>query len=412
MRLSLISITSCLLITAGFLAGATAQIPKTPKNRLGVDVANLSNGKRLYGVLLGKTDRGEVKIAMEREWLKRTHRDLYDLYRAAEVTARQKSTEQLTQRIDRWAQQRAGDALLSTFLEDEKKRIESGNTQPGNEPQFIVAVIPQDQVRNVFVQPTERRKIVGLAWQNELANPTTTSTTLLRKRLEEKQVDIQNEQVNLARELPPTPQTDKEWSAKVALVEHVFRPPLEYQGTGTMLFRSGEQADARNLLGPLLGQQNPLTRQLTDQLGLGTPPVKDKPDWWKTAREGAEREGYNGVFVIRMTQDYTSPEVKVDGYFFAKHVDGSWFEVAHLQAASNVNQESEQALQRLRQEPQVKQIFDTLNQLGLPGGNAQIELALRHGAATQTSLAKLRDQFEKLLGNYTGQLDVPVVPVR
>ena len=412
MRVSLISITSCLLITAGFLTGAWAQVPKTPKNRLGVDVVNLADGKRLYGVLLGETDQGAAKMAIEREWLKRTHRDLYDSYRAAEITARKQSTEQLAQRIDRWAQQRGGDALLTTFLEDEKKRIQAENTPTGSEPIFIIAVIPRDQVRNVFVQPPERRKIVGLAWQNGLASPTTTSTTQLRKRLEEKQVDIQNEPVNLVGELPAMPQTDKQWSAKVALVEHVLRPPLEYQGTGTMLFRSGEQVDAGKMLGSLLGNQNSLARQLAGQLGLGNRPPAHDPDWWKTAREGAEREGYSGVFVIRMTQDLTSPEVKVDGHFFAQQQDGNWFEVTHLQSATQINQVDGQALQRLREEPQVKQIFDTLGQLGLPGGNAQVDLALRHGAATQSSMAKLRDQFDQFLGSYTGQLDTPAVPVR
>ena len=351
-------------------------------------------------------------MAIERAWLKKTHPELYTTYRSRELAADKKLVEQSVQRIAQWSQERAGDALLSTFLEDEKKRIQATVNQAGNEPMFIVLEIPQGEIRSVYVQPNERRKIAGLAWQNGLANPTTTSTKILKKRLEEKQVDIQREVVNLVNELPPMPHSDKQWSAKVALVEHVYRPTLEYQGTGSTLFPSGEPLDAGKLLGTILGNENPLLKQLSDQLGLGDPTVKENPDWWKTAREGAEQKGYKGVFVIRMSQDYTSPEVKVDGHFFAKHLDGSWFEVAHLQAASPIQQQSQQSLERLRQEPQVKQIFDTLDQLGLPGGNAQIERALRHGAATQTALANLRTQLDEFLATYTRQLDTPAVPIR
>ncbi|MEE2825627.1 MAG: hypothetical protein VYE64_03260 [Planctomycetota bacterium] len=412
MKSSFTSILCCYLFTAGFLPLAAGQVPRTPKNRLGVDIVSLSDGPKLYGVVLGKTDRGDVKMAIERTWLKKTHPQLFKTYRSRELAADKKLAEQSIQRIAQWSQERAGDALLSTFLEDEKKRIQAAVDQPENEPMFIVPELSQDEIRNVYVQPMERRKITGLAWQNGLANPTITSTKTLIKRLEEKQVDIQSEVVNLVNELPPMPHSDKQWSAKVALVEHVYRPPLEYQGTGSTLFPSGEPLDAGKLLGPILGNENPLLKQLSEQLGLGAPPIQENPDWWKTAREGAERKESKGVFVIRMSQDYTSPEVKVDGHFFAKHVDGSWFEVVHLQAASPIQQQSQQSLERLRQEPQVKQIFDTLDQLGLPGGNPQVELALRHGAATQTALANLRTQLDEFLATYTRQLDTPAVPIR
>ena len=391
---------------------AFGQMPRTAKNRLGVDVVTIKGGKRLYGVVMPHANQSELSMAIERNWLETTHPKLYQSFRTSEIAANRESHRKLNQRIDNWLQKRVDDGLLSTFLQDEKKRFQKENENATIAKKFIVVAIPKDQVGNVYLQTPQRRKIVGLAWQNGLANTTTTSTTILKKRLQEKQVDVEKEQVNLASELPSMDQTDKQWSAKVALVEHVLRPSLEYQGTGTTLFKKGEQLDEGALLGQLLGNGNGLVDQLAEQLGLGNQSSKDDSDWWKTARQGAERDGFSGVFVVRMKQDYTSPEVAVDGHFFARNLDGTWFEVIRLRAVSDVNNESQQTLERLRQEPQVKQIFDTLGGLGLSGGNAQLELALRHGAATQTSLTKVRSQFDEFLANYTQQLDVPAVPVK
>ena len=413
MQRLLITITFYLLLALSLPASVSGQMPRTAKDRLGVDIINLSSGKRIYGVVLNQADQQNLTIAVERDWFKRTHPKLYESYRNKEITNNTEALEQLTQRIKQWDQIRADDRLLSTFLQDEQKRIQSEATNIEISRKFIVPIIPKDEIRNVFRQTPERRKIAGLAWQNGLANPTTTSTTILKKRLEEKQVDIIRDQVNLANEVPPMAQTKKQWAAKVALVEHVYRPSLEYQGTGSTLIRKGEELNTAALLGQLLGNQNNLVDQLAEQLGIGNRSIQgNTPDWWKTARQGAEEEGCNGVFVIRMKQDYSNPEVTVEGHFFAKDLQGNWFEVVRLQAASNVNNESHETLERLRQEPQIKKIFDTLGSLGLAGGNAQVELALRHGAATQTSLTKVREQFDQFLSTYTEQLDLPAVPIK
>ena len=113
-----------------------------------------------------------------------------------------------------------------------------------------------------------------------------------------------------------------------------------------------------------------------------------------------------------MEQDYSVPDVVVEAHFFARNLNGIWFEVKRFKATSNINEETPQTLQRLRQEPQIKEIFDQLEGLGLSAANSQMELALRHGAATETSLNLVRNQFEEFLGTFTQQLDTPSVPVK
>ena len=391
---------------------ASAQLPQTPKTRLGVDVVSLDGGIRLYGVVMERDEQEGLTLAMEREWVKKTYPELYRDFTAVEKTNRQAVKTELLQRIDDWIEARKDDGLLSTFLRDEKKRLEEEFNKPPSSKKFILALLLPAQVRQVYLQPPQRRKIVGLAWQHNLSGATTTSTARLSKRLGDLNVDLQNDQVDLSRELPSSSQTDKQWSAKVALVEHALRPALEYQGTGNMLVNKDEAPDGAALLSAFKGNGNNLASQLAKQLGLGGSPPPEMQDWWKAARIGAERGGYRGVLVIRMEQDYSVPDVVVEAHFFARNLNGIWFEVKRFKATSNINEETPQTLQRLRQEPQIKEIFDQLEGLGLSAANSQMELALRHGAATETSLNLVRNQFEEFLGTFTQQLDTPSVPVK
>ena len=186
MQRLLITITFYLLLALSLPASVFGQMPRTAKDRLGVDIINLSSGKRIYGVVLNQADQRNLTIAVEREWFKRTHPKLYEAYRNKEITNNKQSLEQLIQRIKQWDQIRTDDRLLSTFLQDEQKRIQSEATNIETNRKFIIPIIPKTEIRNVYRQTPERRKIAGLAWQHGLANPTTTSTTVLKKRLEEK----------------------------------------------------------------------------------------------------------------------------------------------------------------------------------------------------------------------------------
>ena len=179
-----------------------------------------------------------------------------------------------------------------------------------------------------------------------------------------------------------------------------------------MLLRKDEAPNEAALLNALMGNGNNLANQLANQLGLAESKPPETEDWWKAARLGAEREGYRGVLVIRKKQDYSVPDVLVEAHFFARNLGGSWFEVKRFKATSNIHNETPQTLERLREEAQVKAIFDQLEGLGLSAANSQIELALRHGAATETSLNIVRNQFEEFLGTFSQKLDTPTVPIK
>ena len=361
---------------------------------------------------MNRDQREGLTLAMEREWLKKTYPELYRDFISAEKIDFQTVKTQLVKRIDSWIESRKDDRLLLTYLMDEKKRLAQELNDLTPPKKFILALIPNANVRQVYVQPPDRRKIVGLAWQNGLSNVTTTSTARLKKQLTALKVDLNNAKVDLSHELLPSSQTDKQWSAKVALVEHALRPSLEYQGTGSMLLRKDEAPNEAALLNALMGNGNDLANQLAKQLGLAEAQPPEMEDWWKAARLGAEREGYRGVLVIRMKQDYSVPDVLVEAHFFARNLGGNWFEVKRFKATSNIHNETPQTLERLREEAQVKAIFDQLEGLGLSAANSQIELALRHGAATETSLNIVRNQFEEFLGTFTQKLDTPTVPIK
>ncbi len=237
----------------------------------------------------------------------------------------------------------------------------------------------------------------------------TTPTSQLASRLDEIGVQPENEQVDLTDELPGLVRhSPRQWATRQALVEFALREPLEYQGTAQALVRTGQTVDAGALLGELLGGGLLGAGDPISQLGaeLGLPEFTQKKpasDWWKPVTQAAERDGFRGVLITRLTQSLLSPVVQVDMVFYAKQSTGEWFQVTSMHTESNANQQSAEQLAALRQDPQVQAALTLLDSLGL-AANTQLDQALRHGAATQQGLANARAQWNLFLQRHTRSL--------
>ncbi len=385
-----------------------SQLPQVAESRLGVDSVKIEGGKRLYGFLLSRRVDQSLVFSVGRQWLETTYPQLFAEWTALERDRFVQSRQQRVERLAAWIENRPDDRRLVSFLEDELTRFSELRLEDVGRRKFVTIELPPSRYREIFSQPTDRRKIAGLAFQNDLDDVTTTPVSQLRKKLVELGVDVETENVNLSREVEATGESDRQWAARKAVVEYALRKQLEFQGTGSMLIRKTETPDASALVAQMLGGglgEDPIS-QLGAELGLPEfQKPKEKSDgWWKRATEEAEREGFCGVSITRLNQNTLSSTVTVEAYFFAMEKPGIWFQVVRFASQANAAEQADEQLKRIHEDPQVKSVLDTLKGLGL-GNQGLVDQALRHGAATQKALQDATGQFNAFVSQNARALD-------
>lgn len=397
------------------ISPAVAQLPQVVDSRLGVDVVKVDGGKRLYGFVLEKRADQSILFSVERQWLQATHPQLFEEFTGLERERFEALRQQRIKRIEAWIASRPDDRGLLAFLEHELSRFDEQVPDDLNKKKFITFDLKPTRYRELVNQPPDRRKIAGLAFQNDLDAVTTTPVSQLKKQLLEMEVDIENEVVDLSNEVVVVvSESDRQWAARKAIVEHTLRKQLEFQGSGSMLIRKTDKPDMTALLSQVLGGglgEDPIS-QLGAELGLPEfkKPKEQSDGWWKHATEEAERDGFCGVSIIRLNQNMLSTTVTVEAYFFAFEKPGVWFQVAKFAGQSNTTEQTEEQLKRLQDDPQVKSVMDTLKGLGL-GGQETIDQALRHGAATQKALQDATGQLNAFISRNSRELDSPPVAI-
>ncbi len=395
-------------------ATCEAQLPQVSNSRLGVDSVTLTSGERLYGFILDQHSDRSVEFAVDRNWLQSTYPTLAADFVKFDNQRTQRIYEQKVQRIQRWMDARRDDQGLLIFLEKELAKFEFLKSDANDSKWFVRIALTADAYREMVIQPPERRKIAGLAWQHQLDSPTTTPVSLLEKQLVAKGIDLKTAKVNLVEQVSPAEENDRQWAARKAIVEYQHRKSLEYQGTGSVLLRKSQSPDLGALVGQMLGSGGGL--DAISQLGaeLGLPEFKRpqaSSDWWKQATGDAEREGFCGVLITRMQQSQLSSEVVVELSFFAMEKPGEWIVAKQLKTTANADQQTAERLQQIQSDPQIKTVLDTLEGLGLSKDQSLIHQALQHGAATQQALQNAQGLFNEFLLQYTRNLDGPPVPV-
>ncbi len=405
-----------------FLPSMHAQLPQVDDARLGVDALRLISGIRLYGFVLQENADRSLRFAVERKWLAATHAELYERQVAQEAADLKAAQEQLSLRLKQWIADRADDpeSLLYRFLTSQLQRLDQPPTEDRNprdrraeKPrQFMVLHVERDDVREVKAARPDSRKIAGLAYQHGLQRVVETPATLLRKRLEEQQIDWADETVDLSEQVPHVQQdTPRQWAARRALIEYNMRESLDYQGTGRMLVRVGEgAANPAALMGQFLGGGMDPISQLGAELGLPEfkRPAESQSDWWRSATQAAERDGFHGVLITRLKQSLLSPQVVVETWFFARSKPDDWFPVVRLRSQANANNQAQERIDRIREDPQIKSLLDTLSSLGLDAGG-RLDQALRHGAATQQAMRDANSRFYEFLTPYLDSVQSPPI---
>ena len=405
-----------------------AQLPTIKDERLGVDALYLQDGTRLYGFVLGTESRGGLRVlkfSVERGWLEATHSKRAEKYAAEEELKAAQARQTFVERVQQWIADREDEVGFTNMLRTDLAKFESSLDQGQvGTTRFVVLHIPVTQIKELKQAVPAKRKVAGLAYMHRLPDIVTTPASILEKRLKEREVDIPSESVDLSQDLPvsATQPTERQWAAKQALFEYQYRKPLEYQGTGTMLFKKSDKApDVAALMQSLMGSGSGANDILQLGADLGLPefsqfqkPKSRESDWSKKIAGEAEEDGFRGFLVYRLEQNMLSPVVSVTTHFFAKEREGPWFTAyRHVSKVDTTRPtEAMQArIERIKQDPQIEQVTNLLSGLGLGGGGSQLDKALVHGAATEEALESARRSFTEFANRYGDDITFPPVPI-
>lgn len=403
----------CVCLLAGLPAIGRAQPPAPAE--LAVDLVTPKRGPRLLGAVLDRAPDGTLTLAVARGWLKKSHATFYAEADAAQRVERKKALEELRDRLVPWIERRPEPAGLAFFLQKESERIAkalaAGDDPSVEDGEFLLYRFRPPELERVQIQPAERKRIALLAWRERIADVEARPTSSLLKELQKLKLDPTKEQVDLFDRLPVRRQSDAEWTARQALVEYQLRQPLDFQGTGNLLLPAGEGAKAPpagELLGAIFQEQ--LTSQLAGLLD-DTGGAAKKPDpnaGLESASRTAERDGVAGFRVTRVTPDVAAGRVGVEARFIARLPGGRWETVWRHDEALDVARADKDRIERIAQDPQVKQALELVKGTGLGAvGQEQLQSALRMGAATMQVQQETDSRFFSFRDRYLSRLEGP-----
>lgn len=398
---------------------------------LAVDLLSVKGGPRISGSVLGREADGTLAFAVGRDWLKKTHVQFFEKILSDETAETRAALIELRDRIIEWRRDRTPENEFDFFLKKESDRVEQtlkaidAGTYAEDAP-FMVLDLAPAKIERVVNQPPQRKRIALAAWRERLADVETRSTNSLMQELKKLKIDPVDDADFLLELLPPRRQNESAWAARRAIVEYHFLKPLDFQGRGDLVLRTGQQINAANagqlfadLLKSLGG--NPLSDLLGPEAGPGTGPGagnagkkttgRPQPEnWLASAAKVAETERISGFRVTRSEEDLAAKRIAVETRFVARMPDGSWKTIWQRVETADAAKARADAEQQIMQDPQIRAALDLVKSIGL-GGDEQFKLAVRFGAATQEAQKQADSRFFEFRDRHLHRLDGPVLRI-
>ena len=379
------------------------------------DHVTLRNGSKLRGVVFEQSDQS-LTLLVSAKSLAATNAKLSQPTRQQNVDAHTAGLEQAVRRLkaDRPpAASPAVEAFLQQQLDDAEAELAKADDFA---PEFLWMTLPMKEVARIEPSTPEHRQLLAWAWTEQLDRAETRSADELSRDLKVRNVSPVGWPLPFIERLPVRKQSDDEWTARLALADYALGKRLDFQGTGDVLARAGQEVQAAEM-GLLLVEM--LKGQLQSQLGdlLGdAKPVKRGTDnaaraeSLNKATQTAESEKRTGFRVTRLELAGDFQQVTVTTQFMARLADGSWRMVFQHTERADAKQARPEIEKRIQDDPQVKQVLELTRQLGLTA-EGQIQQAIRFGAATMTAQQACDREFAAFRDIYLSSLVRPPLSV-
>lgn len=401
-------LATCLVVTP-----ILAQSKSVPRDQLAVDVVTLKAGRSLRGAVLYRSPKGDLSVAVSRAWLKQANPSDYEEKASADAQSQREAWTQTRDRLTSLLETAPDQSRLAFLYRSELDRLEEllAKDEPP-ETLFLVLDLPAASVGKVTLATPERRRLALLAWQEELPDVETRDANSLKQILVKEGVPLEGPLPDLSGRLPAQPQSEREWAARLALVEYALGRPLDFQGMGSTIVQTGadQPVDLATVLPRLLQEQ--VGSVLDDLLGNAKPagkPVDDR-ELLKPAIAAAEKAGARGFRVSRLQLNAETSQVRVETRFVARLGADDWQPVwAAVEQADGRQARPDQETQ-IEADPQLQTALKSIQSLGL-GVEDGLRQAIRVGAATMAAQQAADGRFFELRERYTRRLDGPRLPV-
>ena len=391
-------------------------------SQLGVDVVSLKSGKPVRGAILKSEAKGAVTMAVPREWLQKANAELLAKLSTDEAAAQREAWEQLRDRLKMLLATPPSSRQVVVFLEQEQERVEKllAQVEPPELPQFVWFEAQREAIAKVTPTVPDRQRVVLWAWSERLKDAASRDVADLARELKQKGIDTTQAAPDLSDQLAARPQDEREWRARMGLVEYAFGTPIDFQGTDDLLVRSNGERDLKDMA-PVIekvlrGQVSAFLKGLT---GQGNP-AKGKPEssnvalnkgWLKSAIEEADKLNVTGFRATRLDLNVEGRQVAVQSVFVARLGAGpreqaQWETIWSHGESADATKARPDLEGRITNDPQVKQALEKVKSLNL-GADDQIDQAIRFGAATMAAQQTADSRFFEFRDRYLKHLDGP-----
>lgn len=380
----------------------------------GTDLVRVAGGVVVRGSILSQQADGSLRIAVRRAWLTAAEPGLAREAERTEARETVEALEQLAERLDMLLAAPVGsyEESLLAFLRREQMRVQEVlAADPPLRPRFVLLNLAGNRVRGVEPAEPAWRMLVQWGWHEGIDGVETMPQRKLVEILAERGVDTTAPPPSLADQLPPLPQDDDQWRARVALLQDAYGDSVSFQGTGDIVVRADQEVTIDTLLPVVTDMLKGDVGGLLDLFGGGAGGRQQQPAadrWLASARSQAGSEGR-----FRATRVQTKPEqglVSVESGFEVQLADGSWGTVWRSRTQVDASKPRPGLEERIASDPRVGQAINAIKLLGVIDEDAMTK-AIRFGAATMEAQEVIDRQFAAFRSDHTLRLDGPPLPV-
>ena len=436
-------------------AQATGKTPATGKGAIGVtDVIAIAGGGEIRGAVVSKLPDGTLDVAVQRDWLDahapeaaaaliaeerlQTRAVMTSLAKrlAATIDSLPESRTRTlgllrreADRVDDWlaaaeqARQRDAAGKLVDEADDDARPLRPPAARRGETHFTLLRIAPQ-RVQKVRASGQAAQRIARWAWSERLEDVEGRSAPDLTKELKARGIDPLAPPPGLGDRLPPLPQDDREWQARMALVDDALGEPVSFQGFGDRVVKAGETEEG--LVGILpqlaqllgggdgalggLGLDEVLGGLQKDRLpaappaSAANPPGQPAEKWLQSARTQAADVGRYRATRVKL--DPAAGRAEVESVFEVRMPEGSWEMIWRDTQSADAAAVKEGAAEQVEADPRIAGLLQTIRGLGLVD-EAAIKRAIGVGAATFAAQADLDSRFNAFRSQHIQRLDSP-----
>ncbi|MDA1230951.1 MAG: hypothetical protein O2856_09270 [Planctomycetota bacterium] len=390
------TVVCCTICATGILNSARAQEKeieaKSFRDRV-CDLAILSDGARLTGIALSDSP---VRLVLRPERLKADAPNLYT-EEIKPVIADQLGNQNkeliaiLRQRIDQLKIDAPDDRQQIGLLEEVIERLHPNDSQA---PPWIIVEIEPKRLKRLETLAPNRRELARFALLNQIDDFESLHWKTVTTRLQAIPAAQLKHPTAASQQTPPDVIAER----ILAAVDVRLNKATRLIRTGDAFVAEDAKPDLATLMSSLLGDS--LNKTLQDLLnetgGLPTNPLHDdkqnNPALPEAAIRLAESNGHSTVVVSTFDFDLARGAASVSRQLFRNSKVGGWKHLSATTGSSTTNDVTPEQVQKIEEDPQVKQISGLLSQLSADPNS--LKTALQMGAVVQSALSKAEAAFQ------------------